>query len=128
MPLPMFSSVPAGFPSPAGDYLFKQIDIGAELVKHPNSTFLLTIAGLSMRDIGIHDGDIVVIDKSIEPRHGSIVIAVVDGEFTCKKLYRKGGVTKLQAANPDFPDISFKDGQTLEIWGVVTSSIKQFAV
>ncbi|THJ36170.1 translesion error-prone DNA polymerase V autoproteolytic subunit [Lampropedia aestuarii] len=128
LPLPMFSSVPAGFPSPADDFLHKHIDIGAELVKHPQATYLLRIAGTSMRDAGIFDGDIVVIDKAVEPKHGHIVIAVVDGEFTCKQLFRKGSLTKLLPANPDYPEIIFSDGQTLEVWGVVTSTIKQFQV
>lgn len=126
--VPMFSSVPAGFPSPADDFLHKHIDLGAELIKHPQATYLLRIAGHSMKEAGIFDGDIVVIDKSIEPQHGHIVIAVVDGEFTCKRLYKKGPLTKLQAANAEYPEILLSDGQTLEIWGIVTSSIKQFAV
>lgn len=128
IPLPLYSSVPAGFPSPADDFLHDHIDISSELIKHPQATFLLRILGHSMRDAGIFDGDIVVIDKAIEPQHGHIVIAVVDGDFTCKQLYRRDGVTKLVPANPDFPEIEFRDGQTLEVWGVVTSTIKQFPV
>lgn len=126
--VPMFSTVPAGFPSPADDFLHQHIDLGAALVKHPLATYLLRIAGHSMRDAGIFDGDIVVIDKAIAPQHGHIVIAVVDGEFTCKYLHRKHGLTKLVAANAEFADIHFGEGQTLEVWGVVTSTIKQFAV
>lgn len=126
--IPMFSSVPAGFPSPADDFLHKHIDIGSELVKHPQATYLLRIAGHSMKDAGIFDGDIVIIDKAIEAKHGHIVIAVVDGEFTCKRLYQKDGLTKLQAANAEYADIIFTEGQTLEVWGIVTSTIKQFAV
>lgn len=126
--LPMFSTVAAGFPSPADDFLHQHIDIGAELIKHPLATYLLRIAGHSMRDAGIFDGDIVVIDKAIEPKHGHIVIAVIDGEFTCKYLHSKNGITKLVPANADFPEVHFGDAQTLEIWGVVTSSIKQFPI
>lgn len=75
---------------------------------------------------GIDDGDIVVVDRAVNPEHGKIVIACIDGEFTCKRLYMMDGITKLQAANPDYEDIIFKDFQTLEVWGVVTSCIKQF--
>ncbi|THT95970.1 translesion error-prone DNA polymerase V autoproteolytic subunit [Lampropedia puyangensis] len=126
--VPVCSSVRAGFPSPADDFLHKHIDIGAELIRHPQATFLLRIAGRSMETFGIFDGDTVVVDKAITPVHGHIVIAVVDGEFTCKQLYSKAGVTKLVAGNPEFEELTFTDGQTLEVWGVVTSCIKQFAV
>ena len=75
---------------------------------------------------GINDGDIVVVDKAVKPEHGKIVIACIDGEFTCKRLFMLDGMTKLQAANPEYEDMIFRDGQTLEVWGVVTSCIKQF--
>ena len=117
----------AGFPSPAEDFAVKRIDLTAELVTHPQATFLLRVRGESMRDAGIYDGDLLVVDKAIKPRHGHIVVAVVDGEFTVKNLYQRAGRIKLQAANPTFPDIIPKEGQTVEVWGVVTSSIKQFA-
>lgn len=84
------------------------------------------VAGHSMRDIGIFHNDILVIDKAIKPMHNMIVVAVVDGEFTVKQLYQRAGRVKLMAANPTFPDIVPKDGQTIQIWGVVTSCIKQF--
>ena len=81
-----------------------------------------------MVEIGIFDNDILVVDSAIKPRHNHIVIAVVDGEFTVKLLYQRAGRIKLKAANPTYPDITPKEGQTLEIWGVVTSSNKQFVV
>ena len=80
-----------------------------------------------MKDAGIFDKDLLVVDKAIKPQHGHIVVAVVDGEFTVKRLYQRAGQMKLKAANSTFPDITPKDGQTVEIWGVVTSSIKQFS-
>jgi len=120
------SPVQAGFPSPADDFTDKRIDLTEQLVKHPQATFLVRVVGESMREAGIDNGDMLVVDKAIKPRHGQIVVAVVDGEFTCKKLYQRAGVIKLRAANPTFPDIFFKDGQTMEIWGVVTACIKQF--
>lgn len=80
----------------------------------------------SMRDAGIDDGDTIVVDKAIKPRHGHIVVAVVYGEFTVKYLHQRAGRVRLKAANPTFPDIIPKDGQTVEVWGVVTSCIKRF--
>ena len=81
-----------------------------------------------MMDAGIFDKDILVVDRAVKPRHNHIVVAVVDGDFTVKYLYQRAGRIKLKAANPTFPDIVSKEGQTIEVWGVVTSTIKQFAV
>ena len=77
-----------------------------------------------MRDAGVDDGDVVLVDRAIRPIHGSVIIAVVDGEFTCKRLHKRSGVIKLQAANPVYPDIVPTDGQTVELWGTVTKVIK----
>ena len=121
-----YSSVAAGFPSPADDYATKAIDLNTALIKHPQATFMMKIAGTSMRDAGIDDGDVVMVDRALRAIHGSIIIAVVDGEFTCKRLHKRGGVIKLQAANPTYPDIVPKDGQMVEQWGVVTKVIKSF--
>jgi DNA polymerase V len=79
-----------------------------------------------MVETGIFDNDILVVDRAIKPRHGHIVVAIVDGDFTVKLLHQRAGRIKLKAANPTFADIVPKDGQTLEVWGVVTSAIKQF--
>ena len=122
------SKVRAGFPSPADDFLEKEIDLATELVKHPLTTFMLRVAGDSMQGAGIDEGDILVVDRSLTPRHGQIVIAIVDNEFTVKYLHRSKGTVKLVAANPTYPDITFSDAQTLEVWGVVTSCVKQFVV
>ncbi|WP_028603660.1 LexA family protein [Ottowia thiooxydans] len=116
----------AGFPSPAEDFAVKRIDLTAELVKHPQATFLIRVRGESMRDAGIFDGDTLIVDRALKPRHGHIVVAVVDGEFTVKTLYQRAGRIKLKAANPTYPDISPGNDQTIEVWGVVTSSIKRF--
>lgn len=125
--LPMAGDrIQAGFPSPAEDFAVKRIDLTEMLVKHPQATYLLRVSGESMKGCGIFDGDTLVVDKAIKPRHGHIVVAVVDGEFTVKHLYLRAGRTKLCAANPTFPDIIPHEGQTIEVWGVVTSSIKQF--
>ena len=116
--------VAAGFPSPAEDHHIERIDLMRHLVKHPQATFMLRVRGHSMRDAGILDGAVVLVDRAIKPAHGHIVIAVVDGDFTCKRLHTRGGV-RLQAANPAHADITPQDGQTLEVWGVVVASIVQ---
>ncbi|WP_021028645.1 LexA family transcriptional regulator [Comamonas sp. B-9] len=120
-------SVRAGFPSPAEDFAVSRLDIGALLVKHPQATYLLRVAGPSMREFGIDDGDLVAVDRALQARHGCIVVAVIEGEFTVKKLFKAAGMVKLKAGNPTYPDITPKEGQSLEIWGVVTSCIKIFA-
>lgn len=118
----------AGFPSPAEDLGAKRIDLTQVLITHPQATYFLRARGHSMVEAGIFDNDILVVDRAIKPRNNHIVVAVVDGDFTVKQLYQRQGRIKLKAANPTFADIVPKDGQTLEIWGVVTSSIKQFPV
>lgn len=118
----------AGFPSPAEDLGAQRIDLTQMLVVHAQATYFLRASGHSMVEAGIFDNDILVVDRAIKPRHNHIVVAVVDGDFTVKQLYQRLGRVKLKAANPTFADIVPKDGQTIEIWGVVTSSIKQFTV
>lgn len=118
--------IPAGFPSPAQDFAVERIDLMGQLIKHPEATFFIRIRGNSMRDAGILDGSVVLIDKAIEPAHGHIVLAVVDGDFTCKKLHLHGKEIWLKAANPDYADIVPRDGQTVEIWGVVVAAIHQY--
>lgn len=118
----------AGFPSPAEDLGAKRIDLTQVLITHPQATYFLRASGHSMVEAGIFDNDILVVDRAVKPRNNHIVVAVVDGDFTVKQLYQRQGRIKLKAANPTFPDIVPKDGQTIEIWGVVTSCIKQFPV
>jgi len=118
--------VEAGFPSPAEDLGAKRVDLTQILIKHPQATYFLRASGHSMVEAGIWDGDILVVDRAIKPRNAHIVVATVDGDFTVKLLQQRAGRVKLKAANPTYPDITPKDGQTIEIWGVVTSTIKQF--
>lgn len=118
-------SVAAGFPSPAEDHQVERIELMNQLVKHPQATFYVRIQGDSMRDAGILDGSVVLVDKALKPRHGHIVIAVVDGDFTCKRLYQRGDTMRLKPENPAYPDIVPKDGQTVEVWGVVVATIHQ---
>jgi DNA polymerase V len=127
LPMPV-AAVRAGFPSPAEDFAVNRLDLTQLLITHPQATFLLRVAGASMREAGIDDGDTLVVDRAIKPRHGHIVVAVVDGEFTVKELYQRAGRVRLKAANPTFPDIEPRDGQTIEVWGVVSSCIKRFVI
>lgn len=124
----LISRVCAGFPSPAEDLGAQRIDLTQMLVVHPQATYFLRASGQSMVEAGIFDNDIMVVDRAIKPRHNHIVVAIVDGDFTVKHLYQRAGRIKLKAANPTFPDIVPKEGQTIEVWGVVTSTIKQFPV
>ena len=122
------NKVCAGFPAPAEDLGAQRIDLAQLLVIHSQATYFLRASGQSMVEAGIFDNDILVVDRAVKPRHNHIVVAVVDGDFTVKRLYqRAGGQIKLKAANPTFVDIVPKDGQTIEVWGVVTASIKQFS-
>ncbi len=121
----MAHRVRAGFPSPAGDYVERRIDLNRELIQHPEATFFLRAQGNSMVDAGIADGDMLVVDRAIAAQHDHIVIATVDGEFTVKRLYRRGEQVMLLAENPDFPPIELNDGQEMAIWGVVTHIIKK---
>ena len=121
--------VQAGFPSPADDFVIKRLDLNDVLITHPQATYMLRVSGDSMREAGIADGDTLVVDRAIKPRHNQIVVAVVDdGEFTVKFLHQQAGRIKLKAANVTYPEIVPKDGQTIEIWGVVTCCIKRFTV
>ena len=106
--------------------MVQRVDLMTQLIRHPQATYLLRVRGESMRDAGIFDNDVVMVDRAITPRSGQVVVAVVDGEFVCKTLYQRAGRIKLKAANVTFPDITPKEGQTLEIWGVVIAAIKQF--
>lgn len=128
LPLPWVDgSIPAGFPSPAADFLVKRQDLNDLIIQNPTATFFWQARGPSMIEAGIFDGDILVIDRSVSPCHGSIVIAEVDNDFTVKYLHKRGGVVLLRAANPTFKPITFKEGQTLTITGVVIATIKRFA-
>ena len=113
--------------SPANDFAGKRLDITDLLVTHSKATFVLRVAGPSMQEHGIDDGDIVVVDRELPARDGSIVVAVVDRELVIRVTESDGDTCKLKAGSPTYPDIAPPEGQTLEIWGVVTSCIKRFA-
>ena len=122
----MKARVCAGFPSPAEDLGAQRIDLTQLLIVHAQATYFLRASGHSMVEAGIFDNDILVVDRAVKPRHNHIVVAVVDGDFTVKRFYQRAGRIRLKAANPTFADIVPKDGQTIEVWGVVTATIKQF--
>ncbi|MCC8165162.1 MAG: translesion error-prone DNA polymerase V autoproteolytic subunit [Planctomycetes bacterium] len=125
LPLPFSGSkVPAGFPSPADDHMEPPLDLNAHLIQNPSATFLVRVAGHSMINAGIAPGDILVVDKSLDARHSSIVVAVVNGEFTLKRFRLRNGVAQLVSENPDSPPIDFEEGDELSIWGVVKHVIK----
>ena len=117
----------AGFPSPAQDLMCDSIDLNRELVRHPATTFYARAVGDSMKGCGIDDGDLLVIDKSIEPREGDIVVAFIDGEFTLKKvkLEPDGSCLWLMPANEDYPPIKVTEDNHFIVWGVLTYNIKR---
>ena len=125
--IPIFTSrVQAGFPSPADDHLEDTLDLNTHLIHHQEATFFVKAQGDSMIGAGIHQGDILIVDKSLTPKSGKIVIAVVDGEFTVKRLHKYKGNITLKAENPEFKDIKIRGTDELIIWGVVTSVIHQY--
>jgi DNA polymerase V len=122
--LPLFASrVPAGFPSPADDYVESRLDLNELLIQRREATYFLRVKGDSMQGAGIHPGDLIVVDRSINPEDGNVVVAEVDGELTIKRLRLGAGNPELHPENPAYPVIRFKEGQELRIWGVVTSSV-----
>ena len=121
---PLFlSRVPAGFPSPAEDYVEGSLDLNEHLIQHKEATFFVRVQGESMIGAGIHNGDLLVVDRALEAVDGNIVIAVVDGELTLKRLSKRNGQVRLLSDNPRFRPIEFNEDQALEIWGVVTNVI-----
>lgn len=122
---PYTGEIRAGFPSPAQDYLHESIDLNRELVSHPETTFYARVAGNSMEQAGIHDGDLVVIDKSLDARNGDYVAAYIDGEFTLKefRLDPDGQCAWLIPANPAYRPIRVSEENRFAIWGVVTCTI-----
>src|SRR5699024_8144960 len=113
-------SVPAGFPSPSQDYSDTQIDLTKLLVRDELSTFIVRVSGDSMEGAGIYDGDELIVDRSIEPRDGHVVIAIVDGEMTVKRLRVTEAGVVLQAENAAYPDVQVAELSELMIWGVAT--------
>ena len=122
--LPMIDGgISAGFPSPAQDYIDLKIDLNKELIANPSTTFYGRVRGVSMLDAGISNGDILIIDKSIEPKDGDTVVCFIDGEFTLKYIKTDGETVFLVPANEKFKPIQITEENNFCIWGVVTYSI-----
>ena len=119
-------SVSAGFPSPADDYTEENIDLNEHLISNPFSTFFLRVKGDSMINAGIKDKDLIIVDKSLIAKPGNIVIAMIDGEFTIKRLSIKNDELYLKAENHNYPDFNFKNHIDVQIWGVVIYSIHSY--
>jgi len=124
---PLFASaVTAGFPSPADDFIEGALDLNKHLVRRPAATFFVRVEGASMNGAGIFAGDLLIVDRSLEARPGHIVVAVVGGDLTVKRLVQTRAGWQLMAEHPDYPPIPLDDGAECAIWGVVTGSVRQF--
>lgn len=117
------SCVEAGFPSPAEDYMEGSLDLNRHLIKHPAATFFVRVSGDSMINAGIHPGDILIVDRSLEPCDKKIVIAVIDGDITVKRLRYRNSLVFLEPENECYRPIEITEEKALEIWGVVTNVI-----
>ena len=124
-------SLSAGFPSPATDHDERQLDINDYLVRNPVATFFFPVEGRSMEGAEIFAGDILVVDRSVMPRHGHIVVAFVNGERLVKRLYRRAGRVALLAEHPDYPPLEIgeaNEGVELVVWGVVVGQFKRLPI
>ncbi len=119
--LPLFvTGISAGFPSPADDYIDRKLDLNELLITHPAATFFVRVEGNSMINAGIHSGDILVVDRALEPNNNNIVLAILDGEFTVKRIKKLKNDLYLTPENPDFESIKIDEETNFEVWGVVT--------
>jgi len=124
--LPYYDTkVQAGFPSPAEDHLEQRLDLNTLVIDNPSATFFVRVAGESMKGIGITDGDILVVDRSIENWENRIVVAVIDSEFTIKRFTKRNGTVVLEAENPDYPPIKITEEMDFSVWGVVCWTLKK---
>ena len=124
---PLFAcGVSAGFPSPADDYIERQLDLNNLLIQNPPATFFVRVTGDSMIGAGINHGDLLVVDRSLEPASGRIIIAVLNGELTVKRFERRNGCCRLLAENPAYLPCEITADTAFEVWGVVTSVIRRF--
>ena len=123
----MSGTAECGFPSPADDYLDHPLDFNELLIENAPATFAVRVAGDSMTGIGLFPGDIAVVNRAKGVVDGSIVVALVDGEFTLKRFRRRGSRVWLHAENPAYPDIEISEGMAFEVWGVITRTIRMLA-
>jgi DNA polymerase V len=125
---PLFNSrVAAGFPSPASDYIESTLDLNDFLIQHPSATFFVRVAGDSMLEAGIFDGDYLIVDRAIEPTNGAIVIAVLDDELTVKRFFRGRNSIELRPENQSYQPIRVSGDAELLIWGVVISVFRKLS-
>lgn len=125
--IPFFDvGISAGFPSPADDFIELTIDLNKELIKNKDTTFFAKVKGHSMKNVGINDGDLLVIDKSLEPKNNRIAVCQIDGEFTVKRIKIDRGVVWLIAENEEYQPIKVTSDNDFLIWGIVTNAIKSF--
>ena len=122
--LPLITAIKAGFPSPAEDFQDQSIDLNKEFVRNPSSTFYARVKGNSMKDANIEEGDLLIIDKSIEPTNGKIAVCYIDGEFTVKRIKLESDCCLLVPANSDFNPIKVTADNDFLIWGIVIHIIK----
>ena len=118
-----FPGVSAGFPSPADDYVESALDLNEHLVREPAATFFVRAQGESMVGAGIHDGDLLVVDRSAEITNGKVVIACINGELTVKRYTRRDGKVRLAPENPAYKSLSLHEEDDIRMWGVVTNVI-----
>ena len=117
---PLFSSrIPAGFPSPADDYIDKRLDLNELLIKHPSATFFVKVSGDSMEDAGISSGDTLIVDRAEQAGNKSIIIAALNGELTVKRLVKRNGAVYLMPENSEYSSIKITEEMDFEVWGVV---------
>ncbi len=122
--IPMANAcIAAGFPSPADDYIDSKIDLNQHLIRHPASTFCLRVSGESMTGSGVHNNDLLIVDRSINAKPGHVVVAILDGEFTLKRLMVNQDGFYLKASHPEYPEIDLRKHGDVQIWGVAIYSI-----
>jgi DNA polymerase V len=122
--MPLFTeAVSAGFPSPADDHMERELDLNELLIEHPAATFFVRVSGNSMENVGIHDGDTLIVDRALTPSDRSVVIAVLNGELTVKRVRTAGGTLRLVPENSDMEPIKVTPEMDFEVWGVVTNVI-----
>jgi len=125
--LPLYlDRISAGFPSPADDYIDAELDLNRYMIRNPPDTFMVRVTNDALAGAGILDGDVLIVDRSIGPRHGMIVVTVVNGEMCVRRLNRKSGHWVLDPENKDFQPLRIRPGQDLDIWGVVTGMVRKY--
>ena len=123
LPLPYYESVSAGFPSPADDYQEAKLKLDDYLIKNPSSTFFVKVEGLSMQGAGIYPGDLLIVDRSLEAKNKDVIVAVIDGEFTVKRLILSKGKVYLKPENKKYSIMEIDEYAQFMVWGVVTHVI-----